>query len=192
MQEVPRRPSIDQIDAEITRRRYTMDFRKAILTMARVLVVVAAITVLLAMLWLPILRIYGDSMAPTLGDMDVVVSVKTGDLARGEIIAFYYNNKILVKRVMAVGGDQVIIDDQGAVYVNGEKMEEPYLLEQRTDKGDLTYPIVVPEGFAFVLGDNRGVSLDSRYEEIGMVSADQIVGRVIWQVWPLGEMGSVE
>lgn len=193
MTKIPvRRPTIEQIDAEITRRRYKNDFKGAMLATIRTLVVVAAITVILAVLWLPILRMYGDSMAPTLQDGEIVVAVKTGDFTSGDIVAFYYNNKILVKRVIAEGGDSVNIDETGKVTVNDAIIDEPYLVASSNVVGDITYPYTVPEGYAFVLGDHRQTSYDSRFSEIGAVSVDQVVGKVVIQVWPLSEAGVVE
>ena len=141
---------------------------------------------------MPILRMYGESMSPTLTDTDVVVTVRTGKMKGGEIIAFYYNNKILVKRVIATGGETVDIDDNGIVYVDGSPLTEPYLTNTVTEKGNVTYPVKVPEGYAFVLGDNRVVSMDSRYSEIGLVSADQIIGRAVVRIWPIGDISFVK
>lgn len=186
------RPTVEQLDAEISHIRERNDFRGSILATIRILVVVSAITVLLAMLWLPILRMYGDSMAPTLQDEEVVITLKTGEFTQGDIIAFYYNNKILVKRVIAEGGDEVTIDENGTVFVNDVALDEPYLTATSSELGNITYPYEVPEGFAFVLGDHRQTSYDSRFTEIGPVSIDQVVGRVVFRVWPLSELGSVK
>ncbi len=192
MKDTLKRPTIDQLDAEISRRKYKTDLRKTILSIVRLLIVVSAVTVLLAVLWMPILRMYGESMSPTLKDTDVVVTVKTGNLKDGEIVAFYYNNKILVKRVIATGGETVNIDDSGVVYVDGTAITEPYLTDTVTLKGNITYPCEVPEGYAFVLGDNRAVSMDSRYSELGLVSVDQIVGRAVVRIWPIDDISIVE
>ena len=147
-----KRPSVEQIDAEISRIKERNDLRGSAMATIRVLIVVAAITVLLALLWLPILRMYGDSMAPTLQDQEIAVTIKTGEFTQGDIIAFYYNNKILVKRVIAEGGDKVLIDKNGTVYVNDVAIEEPYLTATSSELGNITYPYEVPEGYAFVLG----------------------------------------
>jgi signal peptidase I len=192
MKETLKRPTIDQLDAEISRRKYKTDVRKTVLSIVRLLIVVSAITVLLAVLWMPILRMYGESMSPTLKDANVVVAVKTGKMKDGEIVAFYYNNKILVKRVIATGGETVDIDASGVVYVDGSAITEPYLTNTVTQQGNITYPCKVPEGYAFVLGDNRAVSMDSRYSEIGLVSVDQVVGRAVVRIWPIDEIGIVE
>lgn len=187
-----KRPSVEQIDAEISRIKERNDLRGSAMATIRVLIVVAAITVLLALLWLPILRMYGDSMAPTLQDQEIAVTIKTGEFTQGDIIAFYYNNKILVKRVIAEGGDKVLIDKNGTVYVNDVAIEEPYLTATSSELGNITYPYEVPEGYAFVLGDHRQTSYDSRYTEIGPVSIDQVIGKVVFRVWPLAELGSVK
>lgn len=192
MKDTLKRPTIDQLDAEISRRKYKKELRRTVLSIVRLLIVVSAITVLLAVLWMPILRMYGDSMSPTLKDTDIVVTVKAGQMKDGEIVAFYYNNKILVKRVIATGGETVDIGDNGIVYVDGTAITEPYLTNTVTQKGNITYPVKVPEGYAFVLGDNRTVSLDSRYSEIGLVSVDQVVGRAVVRIWPLDNIGIVE
>ncbi len=192
MKETLKRPTIDQLDAEILRRKYKTDLRKTILSIVRLLIVVAAATVLLAVLWMPILRMYGESMSPTLKDTDIVVTVKTGEMEDGEIVAFYYNNKILVKRVIATGGETVDIDDNGIVYVDGSAITEPYLTDTVTKKGNVIYPLTVPEGYAFVLGDNRAVSMDSRYSEIGLVSVDQVVGRAVLRIWPIDDIRIIE
>ncbi len=187
-----KRPSVEQIDAEISRIKERNDIRGSVLATIRVLIVVAAITILLALLWLPILRMYGDSMAPTLQDQEIAVAVKTGEFTQGDIIAFYYNNKILVKRVIAEGGDKVVIDKNGTVFVNDVAIDEPYLTAASSELGNITYPYEVPEGYAFVLGDHRQTSYDSRYTEIGSISIDQVIGKVVFRVWPLAELGSVK
>lgn len=156
-----------------------------------ILIVVAAVAVLTAVLLLPVLRIYGDSMHGTLDTGDVVVSVKTSDFQTGDIMAFYYNNNVLVKRVIAQSGDWVNIDQSGNVYVNGQLIDEPYLSSKAYGETNITMPYQVPEGRVFVMGDNRAVSIDSRNTAVGCVSSEQIVGHIVFRVWPLSEFGPV-
>lgn len=185
------RPTAEQIEAELNRRRDGKILKNAFSGTIWTLVVVAAITILCATLWMPILQIYGTSMEPTLQNGDIVASVKSGHFESGEIVAFYYNNKILVKRVIAVAGDWVDIDEDGTVYVNNSKLDEPYVLELNSGRSDIEYPYQVPDGCGFVLGDHRQTSVDSRSSLIGSISVEQIVGKVIFQVWPLSEIGPV-
>lgn len=178
-------PSIEQIEKERKRLRRASRFKKVLRSTIGTLVVVAAIAVLVATLMLPVLRIYGSSMSPTLIDGDIVVSIKGSDFEHGEIIAFYYNNKILVKRVVALPGEWVNIDEDGYVYINGERLDEPYLVERAVGECDIELPYQVPDGRLFVMGDHRGVSVDSRSSTIGCISEEQIVGKLVFKVWPV-------
>lgn len=156
------------------------------------MITVAAIAVLVAMLWLPVLQIYGNSMTPTLVDGEIIFTVKTSDFEPGDIISFYYNNKILVKRVIARPGEWVNIDEDGNVYINDVLLDEPYL--ENKDFGDcnIELPYQVPEGKVFVMGDHRSVSVDSRNTAVGCVASEQIVGRIVFRVWPLKRLGTVK
>ncbi len=157
------------------------------------LVTVAAVAVLVAVLLLPVLQIYGTSMTPTLTEGDIVVSVKgSNDMKSGEILAFYYNNKILVKRVIAQPGDWVDIDDEGNVYVNSELLDEPYLVEKAFGETTIKLPYQVPEKRIFVMGDHRATSVDSRNNAVGCVAEEQIVGKIVFRVWPLSGFGPVK
>ena len=142
-------------------------------------------------LFLPILRIYGKSMEGTLDSGDIVVTVKSSEYERGDIIAFYYNNNILVKRIIAIQGNQVKIDDEGDVYVNNAKIDEPYLRQKTKGDTDIEFPYTVPNGKLFVMGDNRALSLDSRNFSIGCIAEEQIVGKIVFRVWPLIKIGAV-
>lgn len=170
---------------------YQRKYRETLKSTVAVLVVVAALAVLAATLWLPVLRIYGNSMTPTLSEGNLVATVKTSDFKTGDVVAFYYNNKLLVKRVIAGPGDWVDLADDGTVYVNGKELEEPYLEEKALGETDIEYPYQVPENRWFVMGDHRSVSLDSRTRAIGPVAEEQIVGKLVWRLWPLDAAGAL-
>lgn len=161
---------------------------KAILTM---ILIVAAIAALIAMLWLPVLQIYGESMQNMLYSNDIVVARKNAEFKTGDIIAFYYNNKILVKRAIANAGDWVDIDQNGNVYVNGTQIDEPYLTEKAKGETNIELPYQVPDGKIFVMGDNRSVSIDSRNTAIGCISSEQIVGKIVFRIWPVKRIGLI-
>ena len=156
-----------------------------------VLITVAAIAVLVAVLLLPVLRIYGTSMSPTLEEGEYVVSVKGSTFKTGDICCFYFNNKILVKRVIAHSGEWVDIDKNGHVYVNGEKLDEPYVTNFALGECDIDLPYQVPESRIFVMGDHRSSSIDSRSTAVGCVAEEQVVGKIVFRVWPLGHFGIV-
>ena len=157
----------------------------------RGLVVKRIADVVSAVLLLPVLRIYGSSMAPTLAEGDIVVSVKGASFEPGEVVAFYYNNKILVKRVIAHAGEWVNITQDGEVYLNNEPLREPYLQEKSLGICDIDLPYQVPEGRFFVMGDYRDVSVDSRSTTIGCVAEEQIVGKIVFRIWPLDRFGPI-
>lgn len=176
--EIPKTSEIEQVYRQASYRKRLME---AIRSTVFMLIVVAAFAVLIAVLFLPILRIYGKSMHGTLDSGDIVLSVKSSDFDTGDVVAFYYNNNILVKRVIAEAGDWVDMDDDGTVYVNEVKLVEPYITEKAYGETDITFPYQVPENRIFVMGDNREVSIDSRNTSIGTVSDEQIVGRLIFK-----------
>lgn len=178
-------PDTETIRSVLKQENYRRRFLRTLGSTVSILIVVAAAAVLLATLYLPIFRIYGSSMSPTLEEGDYVLAVKTEHLRQGDLIAFYYNNKLLVKRVIATGGEWVDIDREGNVFVNDVPLEEPYLQEKSFDNCDITLPYQVPEGRVFVMGDHRSVSLDSRMEEIGCISGEQIAGKLERVIWPL-------
>ena len=185
-------PHTADLEALVNRIRYGKRFRASVISTLMTLVVVAAAAVLVAVLVLPILRIYGQSMSKTLDNGDIVVSVKTADLETGDIIAFYYNNTILVKRVIGHSGDWIDIDKDGTVSVNREVLEEPYLDRKAYGEIDIKLPYQVPEGRIFVMGDNREISIDSRTMMIGCVAEEQIVGKIIYRVWPFSKIGGIK
>ena len=185
-------PATEDLTQAVKRDRYTNRFRATVRSTFLSLVVVAAVAVLVAVLLLPILRIYGKSMNGTLDSGDVVVSVKTTSFKTGDVIAFYYNNNILVKRVIANPGDWVDIDQDGNVYVNNVKLEEPYLQEKAYGETNIEFPYQVPDGKIFAMGDNRSVSIDSRNTSIGCIAEEQIVGKIVYRVWPFTGFGAVQ
>lgn len=187
-------PEVVQLEAELERERYRRRYRKVLKSTIYTLITVAAAAVLAATLWLPVLRIYGTSMAPTLIDGHVVLSVKTTNLKPGDIAAFYYNNKILIKRVIASSGDWVDIKEDGTVYLNEKELDEPYLEKSARALGDcnIQLPYQVPESRLFVMGDHRSVSIDSRNTSVGCVAEEQIVGKLVFCIWPLSAAGPIE
>ncbi len=178
-------PSSQQIEEELKRIRYRQRYRRVLRSTVYTLITVAALAVLVATLLMPVLQIFGSSMAPTLEDGEIVLSLKTTDLRHGDVVAFYYNNKILVKRVIAVSGDWVDITPEGDVYVNSKLLDEPYLDEKSLGDCNIELPYQVPESRIFVMGDHRSVSIDSRNTAVGCVAEDQIVGKLVFRVWPL-------
>ena len=186
------RPTRDQVAEELRRERYKRRYRSAVTSTVYTLITVAAAAVLVATLLLPVLRIYGTSMTPALDNGQIVVSVKTGELEPGDVVAFYYNNKILIKRVICGSGDWVDIQRDGTVLVNGQVLDEPYLTEKALGTCDIELPYQVPDGRVFVMGDHRETSVDSRSTSVGCVAQEQIVGRIFFRVWPLNEFGFVD
>ncbi len=184
-------PSLEEIQKERKRIRKSDYYRQSLRSTVSVLVVVAAVAVLIATLFLPILQISGDSMSPTLEHDEIVVLLKTKDFDRGDLVGFYYQGKILLKRVIALPEDEVAIDADGNVYVNGELLEEPYVTDKGLGDCDLEFPYKVPGTGYFVLGDQRSNSVDSRNSVIGAISQEDIIGKVFVRVWPLSEIGFV-
>lgn len=184
-------PSVEQLESQLRQERYKIRYQYALRTTIYTLLAVAAAAILIATLWLPVLQIYGSSMNPTLTEGQLVVAIKGDKLEQGDIVAFYYNNKILVKRVIAGPGQWVDIDEEGTVYINGEALEEPYLTEHAYGQCDIELPYQVPDGQYFVLGDHRSTSVDSRSTTVGCVSKEQLVGRLFLRIWPLKEIQRV-
>lgn len=184
-------PTAEQLDCEVNRVRHKMEYVKVLRSTISSLMVVAAIAVLISMLFLPVLRVTGTSMTPTLQNDELVICRKWGDFKQGDVIAFYYNNKILLKRVIGVSGDIIDISEDGTVYVNGEELDEPYLNEKAFGECDLDLPYQVPDERVFVMGDHRSTSVDSRSTSVGCVANESIVGEVMLRIWPLKQIGTI-
>lgn len=184
-------PSSEQLREELKRENYKAKYRRALTGTVAKLAIIAALAVLVAMLWMPVLEIYGASMAPTLQQNDIVVCVKTQEIKRGDLVAFYYGNKLLVKRCVALPSEIVNIDDDGNVYIGASLLDEPYVTNRSLGHNDIDYPYIVPQERYFLLGDNRLTSEDSRMEIIGCVAQDQIVGKVLFRVWPFQRFGLI-
>ena len=188
---ITEKPSAEQLEAELNRVKYRSRYRTVLKSTLYTLITVAAIAVLVATLWLPVLQIYGSSMTPTLQDGEILVSTKTSDFEDGDIVAFYYNNKILVKRVICGAGDWFNITEDGTVSVNDQVLDEPYITEKSLGTCDIELPYQVPDGKLFVMGDHRSTSVDSRHTAVGCVAEEQIVGKIVFRVWPLSAFGSL-
>lgn len=184
-------PTMEQLTAELDREKYKKRYKRVLRSTIYTLVVVAAVAVLVATIWMPVLQIYGASMAPTLNEGDIVVSVKGSDFEPGDMVAFYLGNKILVKRCIALPSQWVDIDADGNVYVDGELLDEPYLTEKALGECDIKLPYQVPENRYFCMGDHRSTSVDSRSATVGCVSDEQIVGKIVFRVWPLPDFGTL-
>ena len=185
-------PTSDELRRELNRVQYKKQYRSVLKSTIYTLITVAAIAVLVATLWLPVLEIYGSSMTPTMQNGDIVFSLKTSDFQQGDVVAFYYNNKILVKRVIAGPADWVDIDPDGTTYVNGEVLDEPYVTDPAYGDTNIELPYQVPDGRIFVMGDHRSTSVDSRNTAVGCVAQEQIVGKILFRIWPLNQIGPLK
>ena len=185
-------PTTEQLESELKRVRYKSRYRSVLRSTIYSLITVAAIAVLIATLWLPVLQVYGNSMTPALQNGEIIFTVKMSEFEPGDIISFYYNNKILIKRVIARSGEWVNMDADGNVYVNETLLDEPYLDEKAFGDCNIELPYQVPEGRVFVMGDHRSTSVDSRNSAVGCVAQEQIVGKILFRVWPLEKFGWVK
>ena len=180
-------PEVDILQKELKRERYKRRFRRLLRSTINALIVVAAIAALIATLVLPVLQIAGTSMEPSLNDGDIVLLFKTERLKTGDLCAFYYSNKILIKRIIGIPGDYLWINDDGTVYLNGTELHEPYVSEKSLGECDVEFPYQVPENHYFMMGDHRETSIDSRSSVIGGIANDQIIGKILCKIWPLSE-----
>lgn len=185
-------PNSGELEKELKRERYKHRYHSTLKSTIYALITAAAAAVLVATLWLPVLQIYGSSMAPTLNEGEIVVSVKEKNFETGDIIAFYYGNKLLIKRYIAGPGSWVDIREDGTVIVDGQVLEEPYVLEKAFGSCDLELPYQVPEGRYFLMGDQRDTSVDSRHSSVGCIAEEQIVGKIVYRLWPFEVFGAVE
>ena len=183
--------TIDEIEQELKREKYKNRYVKVLMSTIYTLIIVASVAALIATLIMPVLQISGSSMNPTLKDTDIVLSIKTTNIEKNEIIAFYHGNKILVKRVIGKSGDWVNIDKDGNVYINNILLEEPYINQKYLGEIDIKFPYQVPESTYFVLGDDRKTSVDSRNSIIGVIKQEDIIGKVIFRVWPIKKIGTI-
>ena len=186
-------PQLEQLQNELNRVKHNSRFRKLLRSTIYTLVVVAACAVLIAVIFLPVLRIYGSSMEPTLNESEIVVSIKGkgGNIEQGDIVGVYYGNKVLVKRCIATEYQWVDIDEDGNVFVDGVKLDEPYVVEKSFGKTDIDLPYQVPDNTIFVMGDHRETSIDSRNTSVGCINLEDVVGKIVFRVWPLVDLGRV-
>ena len=191
LRQFPEPPSLEQLEAELDREKYKRRYKRVLRSTVYTLVVVAAVAVLVATIWMPVLQIYGASMTPTLNEGDIVICVKGSDFALSDLVAFYMGNKILVKRCIAGPGQWVEIDESGNVYVDVKLLDEPYLEEKALGDCDIELPYQVPDNRYFCMGDHRSTSVDSRSTTVGCVSSEQIVGKIVFRVWPLPDFGAL-
>lgn len=184
-------PTAEQIDSEVKRIRYRKNYIQTLYNTVASLLVVAAIAVLVSLLFLPVLRVTGTSMTPTLYNDELLICNKRSNFKSGDVIAFYFNNKILLKRVIGTPGDIVDISDDGTVYLNGEVLDEPYINEKAFGECDIKLPYQVPDNRVFVMGDHRSVSIDSRSTSVGCIADEYVIGKVIFRIWPFETLGSI-
>lgn len=184
-------PPSSELEKLLAAEKYRLRFRRMLMNTIFTMIIVASVSVLIAVYVIPVIHIYGESMSPTIVNGDIVVTLANPSLKRGDIIAFYHNNKVLAKRVIAFSGEWVDIDADGVVYINSEPLNEPYIDETALGDCTIDLPYQVPEGSVFVMGDNRSISLDSRDSSIGSISEDEILGKLILRIWPVTRIGKI-
>lgn len=185
-------PELEDLERELDRAEYRSRYWKVLRGTLYTLLVAAAVAVLLANLWVPVLQVVGNSMTPTLSEGEIIVALKSNDFPRGGVTAFYYGNRVLIKRCIAGPGDWISIDGEGNVTVNGMQVDEPYVSEKAFGDCNISFPYQVPDGRYFLMGDHRATSVDSRNTAVGCVNTEQIVGRVVLRIWPLNKIGVIQ
>ena len=183
-------PTAVQLENELKHLRYSESFRKSLKSTVSSLITLAAAAVLVSMLFLPVLRVTGTSMTPTLSNGELVLGLKNSKIQKGDIIAFYYNNKVLLKRVIGTAGDIVSMDNDGNVYINDELLDEPYLISKDYGECDIEFPYQVPESRLFVMGDHRTVSIDSRSTAVGCIAEEYIIGKIFMRIYPFNKINT--
>lgn len=185
------KPQVEQLEQELKRVKYNERFRKLLRSTIYTLIIVAACAVLVAVIFLPVLRIYGTSMTPTLTEGEIVVSIKGADIEQGDIVGVYFGSKLLIKRCIAVSQQWVTIDEDGNVFVDGQLLDEPYISEKALGETNIDLPYQVPDNSIFVMGDHRATSIDSRNTSVGCILEEDVVGKIVFRVWPLKRFGSI-
>ena len=188
---IPTNLSISVLEEEIKREKYKSKYTKILRSTIYALIIIASISALIGTLIMPVLEVNNTTMKPLLENNEIVLSLKTKKLKKGDIIAFYQGNKILIKRVVAVPGNYISIDEEGNVYVDGEILEEPYVTNKQKGETNIEFPYQVPESEYFVLSDERDKTTDSRNEDIGLIKKDNVIGKVIFRVWPFKKLGAI-
>lgn len=186
------KPNCIEIKEELNRIKKQNEYNKTLKSTIYILIIVASIAVLVSVLYLPVLSVQGQSMTPTLDNGQVLIATRGRNIQRGDIIAFNYNNKVLLKRVIATQGEVVNIKEDGIVYVNGEMLEEKYITKKSLGEVTIDFPYQVEEGKFFVMGDHRETSIDSRSNLIGSINKEQILGKVFFRIWPLNQLGKID
>ncbi len=184
-------PELEQLEDELKRVRYRSRYWSVLRSTVYMLIVVAAVAVLVATIWMPVLQIYGSSMTPTLTEGEIVLSVKGTSFTEGDLVGFYIGNKILIKRCIAGPGQWLDIDEEGNVYIDGKLLDEPYVSEKALGDCDIELPYQIPDKRYFCMGDHRGTSLDSRNTSVGCIAEEQVVGKVVFRIWPFTRFGAV-
>lgn len=184
-------PTSQQWEVELKREQHKSEYHKMLRSTVYILLIVAAVAVLVATIWLPVLRVTGTSMEPTFEPGQIVVALKDSPLKKGDLIAFYYNNEVLLKRVIGLPGDMILIQKDGTVFVNHQKLQEPYITSKSFGQCNIQFPYQVPENKYFVLGDHRATALDSRSSSIGCIPKNLVIGKVSMRVWPFHQFGIV-